>query len=120
MRNSLFGQKPGTCDMDGPSYGRLTKRDFLTTLPLVWLCSHVILVSLLLGEAAKAAEISMLEVQHHEGRYSMHVNAFLNATPESVYQVLTDYDRFSRITEAIQETVCWINTNRIPRLFTAR
>ena len=34
----------------------------------------------------------------------MQVNAFLNATPESVYQVLTDYDRFSRITDAIQET----------------
>ncbi len=90
--------------MVGPRYGYLTTRDPATTLPLDWLCSYVILVSLLLGEAGNAAEINMLEVQHHEGRYSMHVNAFLNATPESVYQVLTDYDRFSRITEAIQET----------------
>lgn len=90
--------------MGGPRYGFLKKPDSRTTLSFIWVCAPAILFTLLLGSDGIAAEISRLDVQHREGRYSMHVNALLDATLESVYQVLTDYDRFSRITDSIQET----------------
>jgi hypothetical protein len=90
--------------MAGPRYGFLKRPDSQTTLSFFWVCARAFLFILLLGSDGIAAEISRLDVQHREGRYSMHVNALLDAAPESVYQVLTDYDRFSRITDSIQET----------------
>ncbi len=90
--------------MDGPRYGFLGMYGPQTIRSFFGFCVPAYLITLLLGSEGVAAEISSLDVQHREGRYSMHVNALLDATPKAVYQVLTDYDRFSRITDAIQET----------------
>jgi hypothetical protein len=61
-----------------------------------------------LGAAAlaAAATIDELDVEKQRGRYSLEAYARLDATPESVYTVLTDFDdnAYSRISRAYKES----------------
>jgi hypothetical protein len=58
------------------------------------------------GAIAVAATIDELDVAKQRGRYSLEANARLDATPESVYAVLTDFDdnAYSRISRAYKES----------------
>jgi hypothetical protein len=53
-----------------------------------------------------AATIDTLDVARKKGRYSLAADAHLDATPESIYAVLTDYDdnRFGRISSVYKES----------------
>ena len=58
------------------------------------------------GALAAAATIDELDVTKQRGLYSLEANARLDATPESVYAVLTDFDdnAYSRISRAYKES----------------
>jgi hypothetical protein len=58
------------------------------------------------GALAAAATIDDLDVDKHRGRYSLEANARLDATPESIYAVLTDFDdnAYSRISRVYKES----------------
>lgn len=58
------------------------------------------------GALAAAATIDDLDVKRERGRYSLEANARLEATPESIYAVLTDFDdnAYSRISGAYKES----------------
>jgi hypothetical protein len=58
------------------------------------------------GALAAAAAIDGLDVTRQRGRYSLEANARLDATPESVYAVLTDFDdnAYSRISRVYKES----------------
>jgi hypothetical protein len=58
------------------------------------------------GALAAAATIDELDVERQRGRYSLEANARLDATPESIYAVLTDFDdnAYSRISRAYKES----------------
>ena len=55
---------------------------------------------------AVAAAIDELDVTKQRGRYSLEANARLDATPESVFAVLTDFDdnAYSRISRVYKES----------------
>jgi hypothetical protein len=55
---------------------------------------------------AVAATIDQLDVTREHGRYALEANARLDATPESVYAVLTDFDdnAYSRISRVYKES----------------
>jgi hypothetical protein len=55
---------------------------------------------------AVAATIDELDVTREHGRYALEANARLDATPESVYAVLTDFDdnAYSRISRVYKES----------------
>jgi len=55
---------------------------------------------------AAAAAIDELDVTRERGRYSLEANARLDATPESIYAVLTDFDdnAYARISRAYKES----------------
>jgi hypothetical protein len=56
--------------------------------------------------ALSAANIESLDVSRHRGRYMLVADARLDATPESIYLVLTDYadNRFGRISRVYKES----------------
>jgi hypothetical protein len=58
------------------------------------------------GALAAAATIEDLDVSKHRGRYELEAFARLDATPESIYAVLTDFDdnAYSRISRAYKES----------------
>ena len=58
------------------------------------------------GALAAAATIDDLEVTKEGGRYSLEAHAQLDATPESIFHVLTDFDdnAYSRISRAYKES----------------
>jgi hypothetical protein len=58
------------------------------------------------GALAAAATIEELDVSKHRGRYELEAFARLDATPESIYAVLTDFDdnAYSRISRAYKES----------------
>jgi hypothetical protein len=58
------------------------------------------------GALAAAATIDELDVTKQHGLYSLEANARLDATPESIYAVLTDFDdnAYSRISRAYKES----------------
>lgn len=66
----------------------------------------VALGALAAGTLAAAAAIDDLDVTRQRGRYSLEANARLDATPESIYAVLTDFDdnAYSRISRAYKES----------------
>jgi hypothetical protein len=55
---------------------------------------------------AAAATIDELDVTKQRGRYSLEADARLEATPESIYAVLTDFDdnAYARISRAYKES----------------
>jgi hypothetical protein len=66
----------------------------------------VALAALASSALAAAATIDALDVGRHRGRYSFEADVWLDATPESVFAILTDYDdnRWSRISRAYKES----------------
>ena len=58
------------------------------------------------GALAAAATIDDLDVTKQRGRYSLEANAYLDATRESIFAVLTDFDdnAYSRISRAYKES----------------
>jgi hypothetical protein len=66
----------------------------------------VVSCALVVSALAAAATIDSLDVSRNHGRYSLVADARLDATPESVYAVLTDFDdnRYSRISRAYKES----------------
>jgi hypothetical protein len=58
------------------------------------------------GALAAAATIDDLEVKRDRDRYSLEANAWLDASPESIHAVLTDFDdnAYSRISRAYKES----------------
>jgi hypothetical protein len=58
------------------------------------------------GALAAAVTIDDLDVTRQRGHYSLEANGRLDATPESIYAVLTNYDdnAYSRILESYKES----------------
>jgi hypothetical protein len=58
------------------------------------------------GAIAVAATIDELDVTRQHGRYSLEASARLEATPESIYAVITDFDdnAYSRISRVYKES----------------
>ena len=67
-------------------------------------CGLIITVLIFGCRYALAAEVRHLDVHHKGGVYSMNVEAYLNAPISDVYAVLTDYDNFERVADAIIES----------------
>ena len=70
------------------------------------LYTAVALSVLAVSALAAAATMDRLDVSRRSGRYSLVADARLEATPESVYAVLTDFDdnRYARISRAYKES----------------
>ena len=68
--------------------------------------ASVAIAGLAASSLLAAATIDGLDVSRHQGRYSLVADTRLDATPESVYAVLTDYadNRFGRISNAYKES----------------
>jgi Polyketide cyclase / dehydrase and lipid transport len=66
----------------------------------------VALGALVVSALGGAATMDELDVTRQRGRYSLAAEARLEATPESIYAVLTDFDdnRYSRISGAYKES----------------
>ena len=65
-----------------------------------------VLAALAVSAVAAAATIDALDVERRRGRYAFEANVWLDATPESVFAVLTDFDDngWSRISRAYKES----------------
>jgi len=65
-----------------------------------------VIAGLAVTTALCAATIDTLDVSRDKGVYSLVADAHLDATPESIYAVLVDYDdnRFGRISSAYKES----------------
>lgn len=63
-----------------------------------------VLLALAVAAAAGAAEIREVRVEHRDGRYYMHSETWFDAPRLGVFDVLTDYDRFDRISSIYEET----------------
>jgi hypothetical protein len=61
------------------------------------------LAALLVAAAASTATIESIDVEHAHGVYSLHAETRLTASPEAIQAVLTDYDRFGRISSVYKE-----------------
>jgi hypothetical protein len=64
---------------------------------------------LLLAAAAAAAPVCAavlndLEITRDSARYELTADVLMDATPEAIFQVLTDYDRFDRISSIYKES----------------
>jgi hypothetical protein len=66
----------------------------------------IALCALAASALCAAATIDTLDVTRHRGSYSLQAEARLEATPESIYAVLTDFEdnRYSRISRAYKES----------------
>ena len=69
-------------------------------------CAAAALGALGAGALAGAVTIDELDVTRQRGRYSLEANGRLDATPESIYAVLTDFDdnAYSRILDSYKES----------------
>ncbi len=56
--------------------------------------------SVCVSATALAATIRTIEVTHDDGVYSLVSNTFIDAPREAIFEVLTDYERFGRISSA--------------------
>ena len=56
------------------------------------------------GGVACAAVIHSLEIERQAGRYELIAHTYLDAPREAIFHVLTDYDRFGRISGAYKES----------------
>lgn len=65
-----------------------------------------VLAALSVSAVAAAAAIDALDVERRRGRYAFEANVWLDATPESVFAVLTDFDDngWSRISRVYKES----------------
>lgn len=67
-----------------------------TGLILLWLYAF--------GSSAQAAQFYALKVSHHDARYQLSAEVYLDAPMPQVYRVLTDYDHLTRISGAVRES----------------
>ena len=63
-----------------------------------------VLAAMAVAGGAAAAEIREVTVEHRDGRYFMHSETWFDAPRFGVFDVLTDYDRFHRISSIYDET----------------
>lgn len=61
------------------------------------------LAALIAATAASTATIESLTVDDEDGIYRLHAETWLSASPESIQAVLTDYERFDRISSVYIE-----------------
>ena len=61
----------------------------------------LLLTSLTVGSAAT---IRTVEIDRQDGRYVLVSNTYLEAPPNAVFRVLTDYDQFARISSVFEES----------------
>jgi uncharacterized protein YndB with AHSA1/START domain len=63
-------------------------------------------VGALVASSGRPGTIRTLEITHEDGRYHLVANSLLDAPPEALFAVLTDYDddAFSRISEIYKES----------------
>jgi uncharacterized protein YndB with AHSA1/START domain len=65
----------------------------------------LIIVGLALtSQVSPAAEISRVEVAHSDHRYTLSLEARIDAPPAAVFRVITDYDRIHRFHRSVQES----------------
>jgi hypothetical protein len=63
----------------------------------------VALGAALIAVAGSAATINSIDVDRKQGVYSLHAETFLDASPEAIFDVLLDYERFGRISSVYKE-----------------
>lgn len=56
-----------------------------------------------MSAALSAAILHSVEIEHHRGRYELVSESYLDAPREAIFEVLTDYDRFGRISRSYTE-----------------
>ena len=55
------------------------------------------------AETISAASILTIQVDHDDGVYNLVSNTFIDAPREAIFEVLTDYERFGRISSTYKE-----------------
>jgi hypothetical protein len=80
----------------------------------------VALAGLVVSSLLAATTLDHLDVSRQRGRYFMDADARLDATPESIYAVLTDYadNRFGRISSAAESGYLEPDADGTPMIFT--
>jgi len=74
-------------------------------MPNVWRRATVLLITGLLFPAlATPASILRTEAVHDNGRYTVSFDVVLDATRDKVWQIMTDYDRLTRVSKVIIES----------------
>lgn len=63
----------------------------------------IVLGAVTMGLIAAAATLASVVVDYDAGRYELDADAFLAAPREAIFVVLTDYDRFGRISSTYKE-----------------
>ncbi|MGH8415239.1 MAG: SRPBCC family protein [Gammaproteobacteria bacterium] len=64
----------------------------------------LLLIALVFGGNAQAAQFYSLRVSHDGGQYQVSADVHLAAPPRQVYKVLTDYNHLTRISGAILQS----------------
>lgn len=63
--------------------------------------SALILLASIVAASARAADIRTLEVNDHEGRYTVKFDVLLNGSHESIYAAIADPDRWPRLSDIV-------------------
>ena len=69
----------------------------------LWRAAAVALGVILATWVARAATLESVIVRYEAGRYALDADAFMAAPREAIFVILTDYDRFGRISSAYKE-----------------
>ena len=77
-------------------YSTVTKRK---AIPTVLVC----IAAAVLATVVRGAQIRDIEIDRDSGRYSLHAETFLAATPAHIIDVLLDYDHFNQISSVYKE-----------------
>ncbi len=64
----------------------------------------LLLICALSNAWVQAAEIKRLDVKKEQGRYIISAECLVEAPPEGIFDVLTDYDRFGELSSMITES----------------
>jgi uncharacterized protein YndB with AHSA1/START domain len=59
--------------------------------------SILVVAAVFASTTVRPATVRTIDVEHIDGIYRLESNAFLNAPREAIFEILTDYDRFGRI-----------------------
>jgi hypothetical protein len=65
--------------------------------------SFALLIGAVATSVAHAAMIRSLDVTKDQGRFSLVADTFVDAPADAIYDVLTDYERFNRISSVYKE-----------------
>ena len=61
------------------------------------------LAATVVGALAWSATLRSIDVDRSKGRYTLEAETFLDATPDAIFDVLLDYERFNRISSVYKE-----------------